>query len=143
MRSLVFEHAPQLLQCRGTGPDSAAALLIVAGDNPERLTHEGSYAALCGVSPIEASSEKTHRLRLNHGGDRQANAALYRITLAAYAGTRAPAAICNDVSPKAKPAARPSVASSATSPRSWPTPVTTNRHTHRPYNRLTSISSSA
>jgi transposase len=77
----VTAHVPALLELPGVGPDSAAALLIAAGDNPERLTSEASYAALCGVSPVEASSGKTQRLRLNRGGDRQANAALYRITL--------------------------------------------------------------
>jgi transposase len=78
---LVTRHAPQLLERPGVGPDSAAALLIAIGDNPGRLRHEGSYAALCGVSPVEASSGNTQRRRLNRGGDRQANAALYRITL--------------------------------------------------------------
>lgn len=74
-------HAPQLLQRQGVGPDSAAALLISAGDNPDRMNSEPSFAALCGVSPIEASSGKTRRRRLNRGGDRRANAALYRIAL--------------------------------------------------------------
>ncbi|MER6409301.1 transposase [Streptomyces viridosporus] len=73
--------SPGLLDVRGVGPDSAAALLIAAGDNPERLTSEASFAALCGTSPVEASSGKTQRRRLNRGGDRQANAALYRIVL--------------------------------------------------------------
>lgn len=72
---------PGLLETRGVGPDSAATLLISAGDNPERLTSEASFAALCGTSPVEASSGKTQRRRLNRGGDRQANAALYRIVL--------------------------------------------------------------
>jgi transposase len=54
-------HAPQLLQPVGIGPDSAAALLITAGDNPDQLASEASFAALCGVSPIEASSGKTRR----------------------------------------------------------------------------------
>ncbi len=63
------------------GPDTAAALLIAAGDNPQRLASDASFAALCGVSPIEASSGKTHRHRLNRGGDRQANAALHRIVI--------------------------------------------------------------
>jgi transposase len=76
----VLAHTPQLMQQQGIGPDSAAALLITAGDNPSRLHNEASFAALCGVSPVEASSGKTSR-RLNRGGDRQANAALYRITL--------------------------------------------------------------
>jgi transposase len=73
--------APQLLELQGVGPDTAATLLITAGDNPQRLTSEASFAALCGVSPIEASSGKTQRLRLNRGGQRQANAALYRAVL--------------------------------------------------------------
>jgi len=78
---VIAGHAPTLLERRGIGPDSAATLLITAGDNPDRLHSEASFAALCGVSPIEASSGKTTRRRLNRGGDRQANAALYRIAL--------------------------------------------------------------
>jgi transposase len=81
LRDLIAERAPKLLERPGVGPDSAAALLIAAGDNPERLRTEGAYAALCGVSPVEASSGKSQRRRLNRGGDREANAALYRITL--------------------------------------------------------------
>jgi transposase len=56
-------------------------VLVTAGDNPDRMRSEASFAALCGVSPIEASSGKTRRHRLNRGGDRRANAALYRIVL--------------------------------------------------------------
>jgi transposase len=74
-------RTPGLLDVHGVGPDTAAALLISAGDNPERLDSEASFAALCGTSPVEASSGKTQRRRLNRGGDRQANAALYRIVL--------------------------------------------------------------
>jgi transposase len=74
-------HCPTLLTRRGIGPDNAAALLIAAGDNPDRLRSEASFAALCGVNPLEASSGKTTRRRLNRGGDRQANSALYRIAL--------------------------------------------------------------
>lgn len=81
IRALVDAHAPQLLERTGVGPDSGAALLIAAGDNADRIHSEGSFAALCGVSPVEASSGNTHRRRLNRGGDRQANAALYRIVL--------------------------------------------------------------
>ncbi|MFB6962235.1 transposase [Streptomyces sp. NPDC056309] len=66
----------------GVGPDTAATLLIAAGDNPDRMGNEASFAALCGVSPVEASSGKTQRRRLNRGGDRQANSALYTIVLA-------------------------------------------------------------
>lgn len=65
----------------GVGPDTAAALLITAEDNPDRLHNEASFAALCGTSPIEASSGKTQRRRLNRGGDRQANCALHTIVL--------------------------------------------------------------
>jgi transposase len=74
-------HAPLLLQRHGVAPDTAAALLIAAGDNPERLHTEASFAALCGTSPVEASSGKTQRRRLNRGGDRQANCALHTIVL--------------------------------------------------------------
>lgn len=73
---------PALLDCCGVGPDTAAALLITAGDNPERLHSEASFAALCGVSPIEATSGKTKRRRLNRGGDRRANSALNTIVIA-------------------------------------------------------------
>lgn len=59
-----------------------AALLLAAGDNPERLRREASFAALCGASPVEASSGKTQRRRLNRGGDRHANSALYTIVMA-------------------------------------------------------------
>jgi transposase len=62
--------------------DSAATLLIVAGDNPQRLGSDASFANLCGVSPIEASSGKVVRHRLNRGGNREANRALYMICLA-------------------------------------------------------------
>ena len=57
------------------------ALLVAAGDNPERLRSEASFAALCGTSPIEASSGRTVRHRLNRGGNRQANNALWRIAM--------------------------------------------------------------
>ena len=77
----ITNHTAHLLTRRGIGPDNAAAVLIAAGDNPDRLHSEASFAALCGVNPQQASSGKTTRHRLNRGGDRQANAALYRITL--------------------------------------------------------------
>lgn len=73
--------APDLLAIKGVGPDVAATLLMTAGDNPERLHNEASFAALCGTNPIPASSGKTNRHRLNRGGDRHANAALWRITI--------------------------------------------------------------
>lgn len=76
---LVERHAPQLLDVVGIGPDTAGTLLITVGDNPERLDSEASFAALCGVSPVERSSGRRQFRRLNRGGDRQANAALHRI----------------------------------------------------------------
>ncbi|MCX4437849.1 IS110 family transposase [Streptomyces mirabilis] len=79
LTGLVERHAPQLLIPVGIGQDSAVTLLITMGDNPERLNTEASFAALCGVSPIEYSSGRRTSRRLNRGGDRQANAALHRI----------------------------------------------------------------
>lgn len=72
---------PALRDAVGIGVDVASILLIAAGDNPERLTSEAALAALCGASPIEASSGKTTRHRLNRGGNRQANHALWRIAM--------------------------------------------------------------
>jgi hypothetical protein len=54
---------------------------MAAGDNPERLTSEAAFAHLCGVAPLEASAGKTRRHRLNRGGNRQANNALYSIVI--------------------------------------------------------------
>jgi transposase len=79
--TLTAKATPKLRALLGVGPDSAAALLICAGDNPSRLRCEAALAALCGSSPVEASSGKTRRHRLNRGGDRQANAALHRIVI--------------------------------------------------------------
>lgn len=71
--------APTLREAFGIGPDSAAEMMIVAGDNPTRIRSEAAFAKLCGACPIPASSGVTHRHRLFRGGHRQANAALYRI----------------------------------------------------------------
>jgi transposase len=78
---LVATTAPQLLDLHGVGVDSAAALLVAAGDNPDRLRSEAAWAHLCGVAPIPASSGKVTRYRLNRGGDRQANSALWVIVI--------------------------------------------------------------
>ncbi len=75
---LVAARAPGL---HGVGPDTAALLLVAAGDHPERLRSESSWAHLCGVAPIPASSGKTSRHRLNRGGNREANHALWRIVI--------------------------------------------------------------
>ena len=81
LRPLIRQTAPTLLEVYGVGYDTAAKLLIAAGDNPERIRSEAAWAHLCGVAPIPASSGKTARHRLNRGGNRQANSALYRIML--------------------------------------------------------------
>ena len=74
---LVAEVAPNTSGVFGLGPDTAAALLVTVGDNPERLKSESFFAHLCGVAPIPASSGKTNRHRLHRGGDRRANQALH------------------------------------------------------------------
>ena len=79
--TLIARINPSLLELNGVGADVAGQLLVTAGQNTERLRSEAAFAMLCGVAPIPASSGKTHRHRLNRGGDRQANAALYRIVL--------------------------------------------------------------
>jgi transposase len=78
---LVTATAPGLLGLHGVGVDTAASLLVAAGDNPGRLRSEAAWAHLCGVAPIEASSGKVTRHRLNHGGDRHANSALWGIVI--------------------------------------------------------------
>jgi transposase len=92
---LVHKAAPRLMELLGVGTEVAGQLLVTAGDNPERLRSESSFAHLCGVAPLPASSGKTVRHRLNRGGDRQANQALWRIVmvrLSCEARTRAYAA---------------------------------------------------
>jgi transposase len=79
---ITAETAPELRRRFGVGPDSAAALLLAAGSNPDRFRSEASFSMLCGSSPIPASSGQVKRHRLNRGGDRQANSALHRIVMA-------------------------------------------------------------
>ena len=81
LAELVADTAPGLLALHGVGVDTAAILLVAAGDNPERIRTEAAWAHLCGVAPIPASSGKTTRHRLNPGGNRQANHALWRIVI--------------------------------------------------------------
>jgi transposase len=81
IKELVATYAPNLMKHVGVGPDNAAALLLAVGDNPKRMRSEAAFAALCGVSPVPASSGNTQRHRLNRGGDRQANCALHRIVI--------------------------------------------------------------
>jgi transposase len=92
---LCSQTNPALLGAKGVGSEVAATLLVAAGDNPGRMTSERSFAALCGVSPIEASSGKVTRHRLNRGGNRHANHALWwivKVRLACDPRTKAYAA---------------------------------------------------
>jgi transposase len=79
LAELVTATAPSLLSLYGVGVDTAAILLVAAGDNPDRIRSEAAWAHLCGVAPVPASSGKITRWRLNRGGNRQANHALWRI----------------------------------------------------------------
>lgn len=75
------QASPALMGLSGVGPHVAAQLLAAAGDNPERMHSEAAFAKLCGACPIPASSGKTNRHRLNRGGDRRANNALFTVVL--------------------------------------------------------------
>jgi len=86
LEKLTSQFAPHLREQFGVGPQTAATLIAVAGDNPERLRSEAALAALCGVNPLPASSGKTTRHRLNRGGDRQANNALWTIAMVRMRG---------------------------------------------------------
>jgi transposase len=79
---LVKAAAPQLLNIFGVGADTAAVLLVAAGDNPERITTESKWAMLCGIAPVPAMTGRIDdRFRLNSGGNRQANNAIWRIVI--------------------------------------------------------------
>lgn len=81
LAQLVQQAAPALVAISGVGTDTAGTLLVAAGDNPDRLRSEAAFAHLCGVAPVPASSGKTQRHRLSRGGNRDANRALYLVTL--------------------------------------------------------------
>lgn len=81
LKLVISDHTPALIAAKGIGVVTAATLLVTAGDNPDRVTSEAALAALCGVSPIPASSGKTSRHRLNRGGDRHANWAIHQMAL--------------------------------------------------------------
>jgi transposase len=78
---LTAQAAPRLRQLCGIGPEIAGALLVAAGDTPERLHSQAAFSMLCGASPIPASSGKTVRYCLNRGGNRQANTGLHQIVV--------------------------------------------------------------
>ncbi len=80
--ALTAQAAPELVAAFGIGSDIAGELLVAAGDNTERVHSEAAFAKLCGVCPIPTGSGKTSgRHRLTRGGNRQANAALYRCVI--------------------------------------------------------------
>ncbi len=82
IEQLVTDTAPQLLEQFGIGVDTAAEILIVVGDNPERIRSEAAFAKLAGISPVPTGSGMTSgRHRINHGGHRQLNAAIYRTVI--------------------------------------------------------------
>ena len=81
LQRLTKQTAPALTDACGIGPDTAARMLITFGDRGDRVRSEAGFAKLCGVCPIPASSGKTQRHRLNRGGNRQANAALFRVVI--------------------------------------------------------------
>ena len=82
IEAFLVATVPDLLELFGVGPDTAAALVIAAGDNPGRLHSEAAWAHLCGVAPVPDGSGKTSgRVKAHDGGDRQANSALWRIVM--------------------------------------------------------------
>ena len=132
IHDLVATHSPALLGVYGVGPHAAAQLLAAAGDNPHRLRSEAAFAKLCGACPIPASSGKTIRHRLNRGGDRRANNALFHIVLAACDTTNRHASTSPAAPPKASPTARSCAASSASSPARSTTRSSTRPPTYPP-----------
>ena len=119
---LLTGHAPGLLALHGVGSDTAALLLVAAGDHPERLRSEAAWAHLCATAPIPASSGKTARHRLNPAGDRQANHALWRIVLTRMSSCPPTRAYVERRTAEGLPGKRSCAASSGTSPaRSTPT----------------------
>ena len=90
IKHILDEIAAPLLQRRGLGYETVGALLCAAGDNPERLNTEASFAALCGTSPVRVSSGKTNRHRLNRAGDRHANSALWTVVMVRMRSNHAP-----------------------------------------------------
>jgi transposase len=89
-KTILDAIAAPLLARHGVGYETAGSLLCAAGDNPDRLATEASFAALCGTSPVPVSSGRTNRHRLNRAGDRHANAALWRIVIIRLRSRHAP-----------------------------------------------------
>jgi transposase len=81
LERMVRDKSPDLISSHGISTMTAAEMFILVGDNPERTKSEAALAKICGICPIPASSGKPKRLRLNRGGNRQANAAVYIIAI--------------------------------------------------------------
>jgi transposase len=117
--ALTRQAAPRLLARCGIG--IAGQLLVTAGDNPDRLRSDAALAALCGASPVAVSSGKTVRHRLNRGGDRQANSALWVIALTRLRLDPASRAYASGAPPRARPPRRSCGCSTLPRPRAVPT----------------------
>jgi transposase len=88
LESVVAVAAPALIALPGVGTETGGPLLVAIGDNPERLRNEAAFAALCGASPVDASSGRQQRHRLNRGGNRDANRALWVIVMCRWRRTQ-------------------------------------------------------
>ncbi|WP_099330404.1 IS110 family transposase [Actinomyces ruminis] len=116
LHALTQQAAPAMLATKGYGPVTTATLLVTAGDNPDRIHNEASFAALCGACPIPASSGKTNRHRLNRGADRQANWHYTKSHAPAWPATHAPRPTPNAWHSATKPPRTSCAASNAPSP---------------------------
>lgn len=119
--ALTRQAAPRLLARCGIGIETAGQLLVTAGDNPDRLRSDAALAALCGASPVAVSSGKIVRHRLNRGGDRQANSALWVIALTRLRIDPASHAYASGAPPRARPPRRSCGCSTLPRPRAVPT----------------------
>ena len=89
-----------MIEAHGIAAGTATEMLLLVGDNPDRIRSEAAFAKLCGACPIPASSGKTTRHRLNRGGNRQANAARTAGSSFACAATSRPSTTSGDARPK-------------------------------------------
>lgn len=106
LQRLAQDNAPKLMQSHGFSTMTVAEMMILVGDNPDRIKSESALAKMCGVCPIPASSGKTNRMRLNRGGNRQANAAIYRVAIVRMRDDTKPRHTQLDGPPKARRSAR-------------------------------------
>jgi hypothetical protein len=122
LEQLVTAAAPRTVKLFGVGTQSAGQLLVTAGQNIDRLKSEAAFAKICGTAPIQASSGRTTRHRLDYGGDRQANRALHMIAVCRLRHCDRTRAYATDAQARDSTDARSSAASSATSPARPTTP---------------------